>query len=184
MRWALLALTLFFLTPTLEALPNQVIIIRHAEKPSQGYELSQKGLERADALVPYFLSTASLLDYGPPVAIYASQPTEDGHSIRSLMTITPLAQALNQSPIALYGSEDIGPMADEIMANPDYEGKMVLICWEHDNIPDLAKKLGAKAPSTWPDGAYDVDWVITYLVDGSITFQQLYQELLYGDSKN
>jgi len=39
---------------SLHADPAQVILIRHAEKPEQGHDLSLPGRQRAAALVPYF----------------------------------------------------------------------------------------------------------------------------------
>ena len=57
----------------LSAEPAQVIIIRHAEKPDEGNELSLAGRERAAALAPYFLGETALLRFGPPVAIYVQR---------------------------------------------------------------------------------------------------------------
>ena len=51
--------------------PAQVIIIRHAEKPPVGDDLTPKGRQRAAALVPYFLETPEVLEYKLPAAIYA-----------------------------------------------------------------------------------------------------------------
>lgn len=39
---------------SLHAAPAQIIIIRHAEKPPEGNQLSIKGMERAAALIPFF----------------------------------------------------------------------------------------------------------------------------------
>src|SRR6476659_2168979 len=78
--------------------PAQVIIIRHGEKPDpEGAELSLKGRERAAALVPYFLGDSDVLEFGPPVAIYAQAQNEKKKesSVRSIQTVTPLAEALH-----------------------------------------------------------------------------------------
>jgi hypothetical protein len=64
-------LIVLFFASSLLAEPAQVIIIRHAEKPEDGNELSLEGRERAAALAPYFLANLDLLEFGPPVAIYA-----------------------------------------------------------------------------------------------------------------
>src|SRR4051812_2923021 len=75
--------------------PAQVIIIRHAEKPDDGNELSLRGEERAAALVPYFLKTGELLKFKTPVAIYAQRPKDADSSLRSIETVKPLADALH-----------------------------------------------------------------------------------------
>lgn len=182
-RYFILAILLF--TPALEALPAQVIIIRHAEKPPIGSDLSLKGEQRAAALVPFFLGNPLVVEFGQPVAIYAPKPTPEGTGIRSLLTVTPLASALNQTPCIDYERNDVKGLTDEIMSNPDFSGRMVLICWAHDEIPEIADKLGAKAPSQWGD-SYDRLWLITYGSDitgkkGS-NFENMPQQLLYGDT--
>src|SRR5580692_10946714 len=79
--------------------PAQVIILRHAEKPTTGDDLNAKGRQRAAALVPYFLETPEVLEYKTPVAIYAQKSTESHKSRRPVDTIKGLAKALNQELI-------------------------------------------------------------------------------------
>ena len=50
----ILIIILVAISAQIVALPNQVIIIRHAEKPLIGNELSEKGFERSNALRFYF----------------------------------------------------------------------------------------------------------------------------------
>jgi broad specificity phosphatase PhoE len=76
------------------AQPSQVILIRHAEKPMSGNELSPQGRERAAALVPFFLGTDELLEFNTPAAIYAQSQKKETSSIRSIETVKPLAEAL------------------------------------------------------------------------------------------
>ena len=52
--------------------PDQVIVMRHGEKPDQGDDLSLKGNERAAWLVPFFKDG----DNGTPVAVYAGSKRE------------------------------------------------------------------------------------------------------------
>jgi hypothetical protein len=166
-----------------EAGPAQVILIRHAEKPPEGDELSLKGQERAAALVPYFLGTPELLEYKAPVAIYAQGPKKEGSSRRPVETVRPLADALKLQVIDRFTHDDFPQMVAEIVADPKYEGRSVLICWEHKVIPDIARAFGAKdAPDTWHGHVFDRTWVITFKPSGKAAFKNLPQKLMYGDS--
>lgn len=180
-----LALLATSLPSLLEGLPAQVIIIRHGEKPSKGNGLSLEGEQRADALVAYFQGNAEVLQYGLPVAIFAETPKSNGKRQRPLLTITPLADALNLVPNTGFSKKDIVGVTEEIKNNPAYEGKMVLVCWEHKEIPGIAAALGANAPSKWSGKVFDRVWIITFgegKSSGKIDFADLPQQLLYGDS--
>jgi hypothetical protein len=163
------------------AAPAQVIIIRHAEKPPTGDDLNAKGRQRAAALVPYFLETPDVLEFKTPVAIYAQKSTEDHKSRRPVDTVKGLAKALNQELIQYPRSEAM-QMVKDIMAKPEYEGKMVLICWSHTGIPDMARAFGVKDVPEWPGSVYDRDWIITFN-KGAATFRNVPQKLMYGDSE-
>jgi hypothetical protein len=160
--------------------PAQVIIIRHAEKPDEGHDLSRKGRERAAALVPYFLETPEVLEHGTPVAIYAQKSTEKNRSKRPVRTVKGLAKALKQEVIE-RAHEDYPDMVKEILGKREYDGKMVLICWEHKAITDLAKEFGVKDPPKFPD-AFDRTWVITFPKGGRPALRDLPQRLMFKDS--
>ncbi len=169
------------------ATPAQVIIIRHAEKPPKGSNfLNTKGMERAQALMPYFLNTAELLEYGAPIAIYAQKPIPDNPSHRPIQTCEPTAQALKLKVLTPYSHDEYATLVKEILKNPLYNGKMVLICWEHHAIPQIAKQFGVEEDlKPWPANVFDRTWVITFNDDGSVkSFKNLPQRLMYGDSKN
>jgi hypothetical protein len=183
-RWSGLALAACVLwASAARGQPAQVILIRHAEKPPEGHDLSLKGRERAAALAPFFLGAPEVLTYKTPAAIYAQAVTKEDRSRRPIETVTPLAKALMLDLITRYGHSDYPQMAKDVLANPDYKGKMVLICWEHKVIPDMAKAFGVKdAPAKWHGETFDRLWVITFNADGTTTFRDLPQRLLFGDS--
>jgi hypothetical protein len=174
---------------TLQAGPAQVIIIRHAEKPPDetapgGNLLSLKGKQRAAALVPYFLGTPDVLEYKTPVAIYAQRPKKDSSSRRALDTVQGLATALKLPVLQKYTREEFPQMVGDILARKEYDGKMVLICWEHKVIPEMARAFGASGASdVWPGRAFDRTWIITIQRDGTRAFKDLPQRLMYGDSE-
>jgi len=165
------------------AQPAEVVIIRHAEKPAEGNELSQQGRERAAALAPYFLETAELLEFKPPVAIYAPLPNKEGSSIRSAQTVAPLATMLHLTISEPFHKDQTTQLAQEILNNRRYDGRMVLICWDHKLIPEIAKAFGIQnAPEKWKGEVYDRCWVIKFPAGGNPTFQNLLQRLMFGDS--
>lgn len=168
---------------TLFSMPSQVVLIRHAEKtPSENY-LSLKGRQRAAALIPTFLGLPSLLHYGPPTAIYVMKSGLKTPSIRWAQTVEGLANELNISLNNQYNRRETEQLVQEIKQIEEYEGKMVLICWSHGELPKLAAQFGAKnAPKKWPKEVFDRFWILTFEDDGTVTFKDLPQKLLYGDS--
>jgi hypothetical protein len=171
------------------AQPAQVIIIRHAEKPlddtdrSDKDDLSLEGRERAAALVPFFRGNKHVLEFDTPVAIYA-QGTAKQHSRRPVQTIRPLAEALGVPLIDRYARDDVAEMVAEINATQRYRGKMVLVCWEHQVIPKIARAFGAEgAPGEWPGKAFDRLWIITFRRGEKPDFRQRKQRLMFGDAE-
>ena len=163
--------------------PAEVILIRHAEKPETGNDLTLRGRERAAALVPYFLETPELLEAKTPVAIYAQRPKNATSSIRSIETVRPLANALHLKINDSFVRDEFQQMVEEIRHKPEYEGHTVLICWEHKVIPEIAAKLGAEnAPKSWPDATYDRTWIVKFQGDKKTTCSDVPQRLLFGDS--
>lgn len=166
------------------AVPAQIIIVRHGEKPVGSNELSIRGQERAAALRPYLLGTQALLHYGPPVAIYAQKPDSEDPSLREIQTCIPTAKALHIKINTQYTHEQSSELAKAILENSAYANKSVLICWEHHAIPALVHSLGVKPmPQPWPGKVFDQTWVLTYAKNQQLkSFQRLQQKLLYGDS--
>src|SRR5262245_55288779 len=150
-----------------------------ADEVNGGPDLSVRGSARAAALTSLFapadyrtselscaLATArpDFTGHYIPVGIAGSQPRfatpdfifatkESHHSNRPVETITPLRSALGLGDDYYnhkHSDDDYAQVASDILTHPKYEGKVVLICWHHGKIPDLATALGAAAPSTWP----------------------------------
>lgn len=159
--------------------PAQVILIRHAEKPEEGHDLSLKGRERAAALVPYFQETPEVLEFMKPVAIYAQKSTDGHPSRRPVQTVQPLAAAL-KLPVRQFGHSDFQDMVKEIRGAAEYEGKTVLICWEHHVITKIANEFGVKDPPDFPS-AFDRTWIISFPAGGKPKLRDVPQKLMYGD---
>jgi hypothetical protein len=192
-------------------LPNQVLIIRHGEKlgdPKKdndgGRHLSVRGSARAAALPSLFVPALPQLGcsmhhkpaeftahyqqvpvkgsaqrFSAPHYIFATQASK--HSKRPIETVTPLATALNVPLNDGFADKDasIQKMTNAILN--DFPGEIILVCWHHGEIPDIAKALGIAKPPKWDGKVFDRVWQITF-PKGKATLTNSAQMLLYGDS--
>jgi len=105
----------------------------------------------------------------------------------------PLADALNLAPIVKFTRGQAHKLAVDIMENPAYDGRMVLVCWQHGNLPDIVRELAeyggatqaalAALPGDWPDKVYDRAWIVDLEGGGVTAFSDIPQHLLPGDSE-
>jgi hypothetical protein len=102
---------LIFKLAVVDALPAQVIIIRHGEKNPLNGQLLPKGQSRAGALAAYLTeldptsTNPPLFMFGPPAVIFASRPAvhSDDETIRCIQTVAYTAEKLKlpvHSPFA------------------------------------------------------------------------------------
>jgi len=166
----------FFLLLTVPcfALPAQVILLRHAEKPFpiEGSHLSEEGWARARALAQTFAHDPELTRFGKIAALYATQPDQPDGSVRSIETLEPTAEALGLPIRDSYTKLAIAPLVAEVLNEPSLHQKTVVICWEHKRIPEIAKALGANdAPREWSGKVYDRLWVLRFGPQGQVRFE-------------
>jgi hypothetical protein len=114
-----------------------------------------------------------------PDFILAAKP--DGKSQRPSETITPLATALGLTPNTKHANDDYRAVADAVTTDGQYAGKVVLICWHHGNLQNLAEAIGADDVTKWPSTVFDELWEIDYGHDPH-QLATHYQALLYGDT--
>jgi hypothetical protein len=171
-----------------QAMPAQVMIIRHAEKFEDRHRihLSPQGQTRAKALVQFFRTDPRVLEHGLPAAIIAQRPSREKKSVRCEETIEPLAQALGQKAITNFAYGEVAKLVEWLRASREWDSKSVLICAAHMDIVPIAKALGAPnvRQPVWPHETYDRVWLIDFSsTDGTVTsFRDIPQRLLFGDS--
>lgn len=149
-------------------MPETIMIIRHAEKPTakgeapsgvtadgdQDFEaLTVRGWQRAGGLVSLFAPTAGRpAALATPEAIYASRPKaphehgpeEGSKSLRPWQTIVPLAACLGPKlvpdgqPNLNFAKGEEKELAEDVLKNP---AKAVLICWQHESIDAIVENL-------------------------------------------
>lgn len=158
--------------------PHLILIIRHAEKTGSktDFDLSKKGYERADAL-----AKAIPAHFPKPDYLIATKRSKSSN--RPVETIRPLGKALHEPVEAKYSNKQYEQLAHELLSDPKYAGKTVLIAWHHGNIPELVHALGANnVPDKWNDDVFDRVWQISY-ENGAAKWKDVPENALPGDSK-
>ena len=133
-----------------------VLIIRHAEDADSGHGVSPRGEERAEAYKNYFLNLNVDSKRLEPTVILAANDSKKSH--RPRLTVEPFAKAAKLPIDTRFGNNQSAELAADLRAKQ--QGKVILICWRHGNIPALLRALGAKPKSflpngKWPDPVYD-----------------------------
>jgi hypothetical protein len=165
------------------AAPAEIIFIRHAEKPAEGPTLNARGYERANALVHLFETDTRVLAFGRPAAIFSARPAKAGGSVRSIETMAPTGKALGITIDTRFTRDDISALAKAVLSDAAFEGKTVVVCWEHKKIPDIVKAFGwTGAPTRWDDATFDRLWILDFDAGKPARFRDLPQKLLAGDS--
>ena len=194
--------------PSLAA-PERLIITRHGEKLDT-WQLCQTGLDRAQALSDQYLgsqASETLFPKEPPAAIvtltiHTSETAEPTAHSRGMPTTNYIAlPSADRTRLQLESelNHQNRLAVQDLMNNPRYTGKQVLMFWEHFhtasaalesrypgepvtlrqllklNVPPFANQV----PATWPDSNYNFFWIVDFNPDGSIkafsTKRQVYQ---------
>lgn len=132
-----------------------VVIIRHAEKPASGDNLSCQGENRALQLVNVLYQKFKQPDYTYVPALKLDKNT--AHS-RMFQTVTPLAIKYNLTINSQYNEKDAKRVAKSVFKKTG----TVLMVWEHSAIADLARALGVDKPPKWHAEDFDSIWIVTY----------------------
>lgn len=161
-----------------------ILIIRHAEKPASGVELSPAGQRRAEAYVGYFQrftidGKRIKLDY-----LFASADSDKSH--RPRLTIEPLSKAIGIKIDTRFKNGDFSKLVQEIQNHP--HGRNILISWHHGKIPDLLSAFGVNPARLLPDGKWPADvfcWVMQLRYDENgklFDARCINEDLMPGDS--
>ena len=156
--------------------PESIIVARHAEKPeptagslgvdrlgrADPHSLTVVGWQRAGALAALMAHAPSVAqpDLVRPERVFVTKPTSHAKSRRELDTASPAADRLGLQIDSSHEHGQVDKLAKEILADP----RPALVVWHHGEIPSLVRALGvdpADVPSDWPDGRYDLLWVLT-----------------------
>jgi hypothetical protein len=134
----------------------KVIIIRHAEKPEEGNNLSCQGLNRALALPDVLHHKFGIPD---KIFVPSLQTGKKTSAARMYQTIVPFVVKYNLAVDTKFEEGNEAALAASVLNKKG----TVLIVWVHTAIPLLAEKLGVKDKNLkWKGNDFDSIWVITY----------------------
>ncbi|MGE1174332.1 flagellar basal body-associated protein FliL [Pseudomonas sp. BW7P1] len=163
---AVAALTLIYADhPAQSGLRNAtVLIIRHAEKPTEGAVLNARGEQRALAYADYFNPLKLDGQTLTPERLIAA--ADSPVSSRSRLTLTPLAQRLDLPVEQPYINGDVHELVR--LLRQSNEAPTILIAWHHGHINKLIQAFGGDSTALmgqkkWPDEVYD--WLIVLRFD-------------------
>jgi hypothetical protein len=181
MKTALLfLLSLLTLAPAAFAMPAQILLLRHGEKPAQGDELSPRGWERAKAL-PGLFERKPYSDFGAPAALFGMAAKHgDSGSIRAIQTLKYVSERFRSPVDDRFRKGEEKELARELRNNHALDGKFVVICWEHKMLSDIAAALGVNPVPQYPGDRFDRAWLVTMEGDKA-SFRDLPEKLLDGD---
>ncbi len=162
-RWV--ALWFLFAVLSAGAQPARIILIRHAEKPTDPWQvhLSEQGQKRALRLAKWLTQGKAVGTNGPPAALFAAAPTPRGRGVRCEETLKPTADKLGLPVRAAYAAADYARLAHYLLRDRSLKGQTVVICWVHECLPQLAAALGVRPqPPKWKDKDFESAYVITF----------------------
>ena len=133
----------------------KVVIIRHAEKPVAGDNLSCQGQNRALQLPAILAKKFIKPDYTYVPALKSDKST--AHS-RMFQTVTPLAVKYDLTINSKYRQNEYADVAKSVLK----KNGVVLMVWSHSEMPDLVRALGVDNAPKWADEDFDSIWLVTY----------------------
>ncbi|OUM69583.1 hypothetical protein PIROE2DRAFT_68518 [Piromyces sp. E2] len=155
-----------------------VILIRHAEKPASGNDLSAMGWRRAECIRNLFMSNTTLT----PQTIYAQKASKKNSetipdSRRQIETVAPLARALNKVIDNRFTSFEVDALCQDISGLSEDQFP-VLVSWNHDDIKNFLINFGMmyQIAPTYPSKRYDLIFMIERGKDGEVQFSSRSQE--------
>lgn len=152
--------------PAVQGLRNvTVLIVRHAEKPEQGRDLTSQGEQRATAYASYF---APLRIDGIELRPQRLIATSDSKgSDRPRLTLTPLAARLGLVLEQPYADKQVDELVDSLRGKNT--ARVVLIAWHHGRMDELVHAFGGDLHTLagtdhWPGDVYN--WLVILRFDG------------------
>jgi hypothetical protein len=185
--------------------PSRIIILRHGEK-ADAWRPCAVGEARAAALAAHYLGR------GAANSLFAPGQSPEAFLAITLHTLELASPAVASwgQPLILYSVVPTSGMskpestlalnrrtqeaARDLMTNPRWQGKIVVMVWEHDHIAHEKLEQEFKGqevtlrqllkldrledvPRTWPGSNYDYFWIVDYAAGSDVptSFRMLKQ---------
>ncbi|GAA5984374.1 hypothetical protein JCM10908_003321 [Rhodotorula pacifica] len=139
---------------------NKVLLFRHGEKRSDSsIGLSLKGKKRAQCLRRK-LGKKSRHNIG--LILAEAYNPDTGKRRRPFDTVKSLAHDLGLKVDLSCEADDFQCVSERVVEYARNGGKGdIAICWKHSYLHKIARSLGAKKTSPYPDERYDIIWTLT-----------------------
>jgi hypothetical protein len=134
----------------------RVVLIRHAEKPLKGDNLTCQGYNRSLKLPVVLVGK-----FGVPAFTYVPSlgVGEVTKHARMFETIVPLIVKYNLSINSAHLEKDTAGVAADIKLKTG----VVLVAWNHKTIAAIVRALGVRDSNLlWPDDDFDTIWIVTF----------------------
>ena len=140
------------------------VLIRHGEKDA-GSHLSADGKARSEALIEYLYENRP--DGVPfPTHVVAMKQKSSTSSTRCVDTVLPFVYESRLPLFADITRDHVSKLVAHLKGLP--RDAVVLVCWEHKKLVDIARELGAPVrnwsatpiAADFDTKAYDVLWLI------------------------
>lgn len=164
------------------AMPSALVLLRHGEKPAQGDGLSAQGWARAQALPVFFRTRPEVTRFGAPAALFAMAPSGPGGSVRAVETLRYVSAAFGVPVQSQFVRDDIQALVNLIVQDHSLDGRLVVICWEHQVLGEIAGLLGVRPQPSYDGASFDRAWILTPTPTGKMNFEDVPERVLPGDS--
>lgn len=165
-----------------------VVIIRHCEKGSIREHCSPLGFKRAEYISSLFGDDKDSR-WPAPSYLFATSPGQRKNklvkNLREIETVQPLSDKIGVPINTSFGMKNHAAFSDHIfnlLKSSDMCGKVALVSWKHEDILNVARRLGCGPKCIrreWDGDDFDSTWQIHY----SYTKQQ-YPSFVIGDENN
>ncbi|MGZ3713563.1 MAG: hypothetical protein ACXVBE_17490, partial [Bdellovibrionota bacterium] len=134
------------------------------------------------ALPTLFHQRKELLKFGEPVALIGMSPKKKKGSVRAIQTLKYVAEDLHLSIDTDFTDNDVEDMVKHVKETHSYDGKFVVICWNHDSMKDIAGEFGVHKPPKMDGDTFDRGFLITFADQDRPDLREVAEKLLPGDS--
>ncbi|KAA8494455.1 hypothetical protein FVE85_2696 [Porphyridium purpureum] len=130
---------------------THVYLLRHADKGREHVHLSARGFQRAQHLTRIFCSAHDVAArkgecrFIAPDVVFARKAEFPRYVLRSIETVTPLAQQLNLTVESQYSAMLQWSLVVRVLgeiASFQHCGRAVLVCWKHSLLPAIQEQFG------------------------------------------
>lgn len=107
-----------------------------------------------------------------------------GSSIRPIETIALTAEKFGLNINNRFQRDDATAVAQDILGTGSYDGKTILISWEHDAILRLVTAFGFQQPpalQNWPGDIFDQAWILSFDSSGTLSLEIVAEHILPTD---